>query len=105
MLRTLQATILVGLHELQQAEFSCAWLSASRAVWLTEELQLHLLDSDQASPSTHGDQHTERRAFWAARGLAAFLMMGHRNSGMLCVDSDSVSSPSFPLRDNDAWQS
>jgi hypothetical protein len=107
MLRTLQATILVGLHELQQAEFSCAWLSASRAVWLTEELQLHLLDSDQTPPSPHGGQHTERRAFWAARGLAAFLTMVHGNGGMLCVDSVSVSSPSFQLisSDNDACHS
>ena len=98
MLQILQATILVSLYELQQADFSGAWLSASRAVWLTEELQLHWLDSDNAPSSVlEKDLQSARRAFWAASILASCIFMLHRNIGMTSEDTDSVREPDSPL--------
>ncbi|RYP43157.1 hypothetical protein DL768_010061 [Monosporascus sp. mg162] len=91
LLQTLQATVLIGLYELQQAEINCAWLSVSRAVWLMEELRLYWLDSDQAPSLTDERQlQAARRIFWAASGLSSFLMMVRRHIGIMPVDIDEI---------------
>jgi hypothetical protein len=88
----LSATILLGLYGLQQAEVGCAWLSGSRAVWIMEELQLHRLDSDQAPPLSDGGQApAARRTFWAARGLASFLMTVHQHHRIMSCPMEEVS--------------
>jgi hypothetical protein len=88
----LSATILLGLYGLQQAEVGCAWLSGSRAVWIMEELQLHRLDSDQAPLLSDGGQApAARRTFWAARGVASFLMTVHRHHRIMSCPMEEVS--------------
>ncbi|PHH91788.1 hypothetical protein CDD83_10284 [Cordyceps sp. RAO-2017] len=78
-LRALQATVLIGLYELHRAHFGRAWLTVSRADWLTQTMQLRTLDSDEApfldSPELLDEA---RRAQWATSSLACMLMMGER---------------------------
>lgn len=78
-LRVLQATILIGLYELQQAEFGRAWLTASRAGWLTQALKLHLLDSQRTTSCIDAaDIADARRALWLTIDVTSFLSLGGR---------------------------
>jgi hypothetical protein len=80
-LRTLQATILLGLYELQHAQFGRAWLTAGRADWLTQSIGSRVLDSHDNARRTRDDVgiiDEARRAQWAASSLACMLMKGGR---------------------------
>lgn len=93
-LRALQATVLLGLYELHRADFGRAWVTASRAVWITQALQLHNLDSGHGSPSViPADTEDARMALWATMGLTGFLSLGGR-----AMDSMSVAE----VRNSDA---
>ncbi|KAK7418006.1 hypothetical protein QQZ08_011403 [Neonectria magnoliae] len=83
-LRALQATVLIGLYELQHAQFGRAWLSASRADWLTETMHLRTLDGDdgaRADGSSTELLDEARRAQWATSALTGALMKGGRMVG------------------------
>ncbi|KAI1943667.1 hypothetical protein LOZ66_000251 [Ophidiomyces ophidiicola] len=86
-LAALQATVLVGLYELKHAQFSRAWLTTSRAVWLAQALQHGKLDtrftprrrmSLLTPPPTpiSTDTNEERNTLWAVLTLNCFLSVG-----------------------------
>lgn len=76
-LRELQATVLLGLYDLHQAEFGRAWVTASRAVWITKALRLHTLDScPRNTPIDPSETEEARMAFWATMGLTGFISLG-----------------------------
>ncbi|KAI0128327.1 hypothetical protein BJ170DRAFT_682124 [Xylariales sp. AK1849] len=77
-LQSLQAAILIGLYELEHAEFARAWLTASRASWLTQTMQLQALDPDQVPYVSNERLEEARKALWAANSLSWFLMRGDR---------------------------
>lgn len=88
-LQTLQAVVLVGLYELQHAEFARAWMSTSRAYWLTQTMQLRYLDSGQAMYIDIEHQEESRKALWAANSLSCFLMQGGRMVDFVNVEEVS----------------
>ncbi|KAI1823678.1 hypothetical protein F4861DRAFT_509389 [Xylaria intraflava] len=96
-LRVLQTTILLGLYELHSADFSQAWSTISRAIWITQSLKLHFLDTyGSFSPLPEEDIDDARIAFWATSGLAAFLSLNGRVFGASEVPSHvPLSNPGF----------
>jgi hypothetical protein len=96
-LQALQATLLIGLHELQHAEFARAWLTAGRVHWLTQILQLRTLDSaDQVQCMEDQYLEEKRKALWAANGLACFLMGGGILADSVNINEVSNHSHSSP---------
>ncbi|ORY68267.1 uncharacterized protein BCR38DRAFT_422616 [Pseudomassariella vexata] len=77
-LRFLQATILIGIYEQHHAEFGRSWLTASRAVWLMEALQLHKLESGRLMAIDVLDMEEARKALWAASSMMVFISLGSR---------------------------
>ncbi|KAI0533356.1 hypothetical protein GGR58DRAFT_487009 [Xylaria digitata] len=99
-LRVLQITILLGLYELRCAEFSQAWNSVSRAIWIAQSLKLHLLDVHRPfSQFTDEDIDDARIAFWATTGLAGFFSLSGRMVGTMGTSEIALrvplSNPSF----------
>jgi hypothetical protein len=84
--QVLQSVILIGLYELQHAEFGNAWITASRAVWLTHAHQLHLLDSETYPAAQIIDIEEARRALWAVNTLTSLLAIGGRIMDSLSVN-------------------
>ncbi|GKT93216.1 hypothetical protein Ct61P_11066 [Colletotrichum tofieldiae] len=97
-LRTLQAGVLIGLYQVQHAKFAQAWLTVSRADWLTQTIRSHKLDcldgaarrssssSSSSSSIREGENDADlleeaRRAQWATSSLACMLMKGGRLVG------------------------
>ncbi|EJP63778.1 uncharacterized protein BBA_07422 [Beauveria bassiana ARSEF 2860] len=88
-LRALQATVLIGLYELQQAQFGCAWITTSKADWLTHAMQLRTRDFGQKFNLTGPEMlHQARRAQWASSSLACMLMKG----GRMCDSVDETTA-------------
>ncbi len=96
-LQALQSTILIGLYELQHADFGRAWLTASRAIWLTQALQLHTIDSEQASSIDVANVEEARKALWAANNLIWFLSLGGRMIDSISVEEVSFTFPEPPV--------
>ena len=96
-LQALQSTILIGLYELQHADFGRAWLTASRAIWLTQALQLHTIDSGQAPSIDVANVEEARKALWAANSLIWFLSLGGRMIDSISVEEVSFTSPKPPV--------
>ncbi|KAJ5204655.1 uncharacterized protein N7498_005534 [Penicillium cinerascens] len=97
-LRELQATVLLGLYELHCADFGRAWATASRAVWFTHALQLHILDSGHGSSSVDAaDTEDARMALWAAMGLTGFISLGGRAIDSISVAEISTWLPRPPV--------
>lgn len=95
-IQALQTTILVALYEVQHAEFGLAWLTASRAVWLTQANQLHMLDTTPPSSATDvdfPDVEEARRALWAVNNLTWLLSIGGRPMDSISAGEISTSLP------------
>ncbi|KAJ5960213.1 uncharacterized protein N7479_007363 [Penicillium vulpinum] len=97
-LQELQATILLGLYELHRGDFGHAWVTASRAVWISQALQLHILDSRHTISSVNSaDLEDARMAFWATMGLAGFISLGGRAIDSINIVEISTVLPRPPV--------
>ena len=107
-LTALQTNILLALYEFNQAFFSQAWLSATRASWLAQMLELHKMDRKDPTkrnftaqtllPATSDPAELEERrtTFWAAFSLNCIVGIGSEwNTGSV-IDYREVSQPSIP---------
>ncbi|MCJ1434764.1 hypothetical protein MMC27_004134 [Xylographa pallens] len=92
-LQSLQSTILIALYELQHADFGRAWLTVSRAIWLTQALQLHAIDSEHAPSIDAASLEESRKALWAANSLIWFLSLGGRMIDLLSVEEVQFTVP------------
>ncbi|KAK0630317.1 hypothetical protein B0T17DRAFT_598537 [Bombardia bombarda] len=92
-LQALQSAILVGLYELQHAEFGLAWLTASRAVWLAQMMQLYSLDSEQSPDFDSEHLEEARKAMWGANSLTCFLITGGRLADSVSIEEVTTSLP------------
>jgi len=80
----LQATVLTGLYELQNASFGRAWLTANRATWLVQELGLHQLDVAEYGRGNKyllmhelsSSLNEARKILWATVAFKCFFSLG-----------------------------
>lgn len=103
-LATLQATALVALYELKQAQFSQAWVTTSGAVWLAQALQLGKVESrhpaqqrlsllsSPLTPTVSMNTNEEIRTMWAVLTLNCFLCVGASPNVMDIITQNEVSS-------------
>ncbi|KAF9883403.1 hypothetical protein FE257_003486 [Aspergillus nanangensis] len=80
---TLQATLLLGLYEVKQAQLSQAWITTSQAAWTVQclqhtkaELLYHPARQQTGPKTTPLVTDEERNAMWAVLYLNCFLFIG-----------------------------
>ena len=81
----LQLNVLLALYELEKGYFMRAWVSAGRATWLAQMLELHKMDGkdvpgEKLAFQRHGlatnnpeGLEERRKTFWAVNTLNCFL--------------------------------
>jgi hypothetical protein len=106
---SLQATILIALYELRLAHFSQAWVTISRATWLSQLLQLHKLDSPDTSncpaslptvqPNLINSDELDgaRTTLWAVVTLNCFMGVGVSWNVVDAIDHNEVNSTLWPF--------
>lgn len=113
----LQINVLLALYELEKSYFMRAWVSAGRATWLAQMLELHKMDAKDVpgqnptfprlgSATNDAEELEERRkSFWAVYTLNCFLGVSASWNTSSVMDYPEVSSNEATCRQETFWLS